>query len=197
MCRPRQDARPSGGRLPGRRAPPGLTLPVHSFCTQGCRTPALLAQQKRNSGAERPWWATTPAQSPGQAAIPAHPRPPPQGGLRDRGGPRLPAPKTRAPQHCSLVAPPSARARARPPRPRGGLLEAPVPAARLPRRGRKSPQRPLPSARLPSPRPPDPLRVASGLSGRAADRRKPRATRHTTPTDPSRVRSRRTACRLP
>ncbi|KAK2102364.1 hypothetical protein P7K49_020031, partial [Saguinus oedipus] len=48
----------------------------------------------------------------------------------------------------------------------------PVPAARLPRRGRKSPRRPLPSTRLPSPPRPDPLSAGSGLPARAASRRR-------------------------
>lgn len=93
-CGPRQDARPSRSRRRGRRAPPGLTLPVHSFCTWGCRTPALQGGQKGDSGAERPWWATTPAQSPGHAAIPARQRPPREGGLR----PRRPAPARASPR---------------------------------------------------------------------------------------------------
>lgn len=84
MCAPQQDARPSGGAGPDPASPSWF---IHS--KPGAAAPSRFrAGGEGRFRTEGPCRATTPTRRSGPAAIPARPRPPPGGGLNDRGGPR-------------------------------------------------------------------------------------------------------------
>lgn len=140
-CRP-QNPRPSQSLLPWNKAWPGLTLPVHSFWIWGCLPRALPPKPRGRSATEGSCPATTPDQSPGPAAIPARPRPPPGGGLKDCGGPRpTPEPRNSTLHQGTGQTPPARKGPLRSPRSpppscptaAGSLPGAPSPAPDFPR----------------------------------------------------------------
>lgn len=145
---------PPGAQRPARSHPPRF---IHS-APGAAAPPALLPGRKAGSGTEGQCWVTAPAQGPGHAAPAAFAR---GWSIYE---PARPAPKTRSPAAPQPRRPSLRRGAGEASSARWASARKPqVPAARLPRRGRKSPQRPLPRARLPSPRRPDPLRTAPGL----------------------------------
>lgn len=163
MCGRPQKSRPSRSRHSRPAAPPGSRCRSIHSAPGTAAAPRSCRGREGSSGAERPARATTRAQSPGHAAIPA----------------RLPADE----QNLPRPAPVPRQTRSPQPRPLPGSRQASPASAPPPGSpgcpaftgGRKSPRRPLLSARLPRRRGQTLLRDASGLSEAAEGSRWPRS----------------------